>query len=457
MGTQNILNYYGNRLDAKLSYDSYYDFYLASDEDNFQREVVYSDNIIGYTEPRTPQLGTLSNVIPLWIDLNNTASTIQPAFTGVSVVQQKSDFSATTDGTSASYSPAIALYGTGYPQSIISQNYWGQAYAYCDCPYEDCHPVPTGESGDTCGGRSGYTNTGVEGNYKIENWWLNSVDIGIAPYMYSSAWDKLRLWPENIPISGDTNVHPFGIFNMLNLDKRFKMWQVSANTQAPSQSGATTRNVSDTFFEYADSGSGANPGPEDSSKFNMNGTRRYTISSATDSSGYYQELNGGYYAGAYKFYGYPYSVLPDRPDEGWTMETFLKLRATGTTTGGTCFSTNYNLESNVRVNPGDGCYSGPPNNPTIYHTNPVWNTGITVTNSGSTLPAGVNCDEFLVKAGCEVCADCPYGYNCHNHEFIESFCHDSCQEHNNPDDTQCLCCKLIGVDVPTREPQGDNL
>ena len=66
MGTQNILNYYGNRLDAKLSYSSYYDFYLASDEDNFNREVVYSDNIIGYEEPRTPQLGNKSN-IPLTI------------------------------------------------------------------------------------------------------------------------------------------------------------------------------------------------------------------------------------------------------------------------------------------------------------------------------------------------------------------------------------------------------
>ena len=71
MGTQNLLNYYGNRLDAKISYDSYYDFYLASDEDNFQREVVYSDNIIGYTEPRTPQVGNVSGVLPLWIDLNN--------------------------------------------------------------------------------------------------------------------------------------------------------------------------------------------------------------------------------------------------------------------------------------------------------------------------------------------------------------------------------------------------
>ena len=99
MGTQNILNYYGNRLDAKLSYSGYYDFYLASDEDNFKREVVYSDNIIGYEEPRTPQLGNLSNSLPLWIDLNNTGCTLQPAFTGVSVVQQEGYFSFNSAGT----------------------------------------------------------------------------------------------------------------------------------------------------------------------------------------------------------------------------------------------------------------------------------------------------------------------------------------------------------------------
>ena len=65
MGTQNLLNNYGNKLDAKLSYSGYYDFYLASDERDFQREVVYSDNIIGYQEPRTPQVGNVSNILPI--------------------------------------------------------------------------------------------------------------------------------------------------------------------------------------------------------------------------------------------------------------------------------------------------------------------------------------------------------------------------------------------------------
>ena len=72
------------------------------------------------------------------------------------------------------------------------------------------------------------------------------------------------------------------------------------------------------------------------------------------------------------------------------METFLKIRATGTTTGGTCFSTNYNLNKNVRVNKGDGCYAGPfalsagYGVETIYYTSPIWDTGYTVTSTGVT-------------------------------------------------------------------------
>ena len=320
MGTQNLLNYYGNRLDAKISYDSYYDFYLASDEDNFQREVVYSDNIIGYTQPRTPQVGNESSILPLWIDLNNTGCTMQPLLTGVTVVQQYSVWSGAS---------ATGFIGaSGFPQSIISQNYWDKAYSYCSCPYTG------GTTGD---------------DFLIHNAPLTAIDIGTYDTMRVEG-RPYRLFDGSIPISGyckclpmysaDTCslngqtgctkvTNPFDIFGVKIQDSRFKMFQVSANTQAPSQSGSTTRNVSDTFGSYPDSGDADNPGPEDSSKFNMSGSRRYTISSATDTSGYYQELNGGYYTGSYRYYGYPYSVLPDRPDKGWTMETFLKIRATG--------------------------------------------------------------------------------------------------------------------------------
>ena len=68
MGPQNLNNYYFNRLDAKLDYTSYYDFFLVSDERDFNREVVYSKNIIGYDD---------CEVLPVWIDLGNPLSSLQ--------------------------------------------------------------------------------------------------------------------------------------------------------------------------------------------------------------------------------------------------------------------------------------------------------------------------------------------------------------------------------------------
>ena len=68
MGPQNLNNYYSNRLDVKLDYTSYYDFFLVADERDFNREVVYSKNIIGYDD---------CEVLPVWIDLGNPSSSLQ--------------------------------------------------------------------------------------------------------------------------------------------------------------------------------------------------------------------------------------------------------------------------------------------------------------------------------------------------------------------------------------------
>ena len=243
MGTQNLNNYYFNRLDVKLNYSAYYDFFLASDEKDFNREVVYSDNIIGYDD---------GCVLPVWIDLNVTG---------------------TTSGCSTA--PILTCDSqTGTPQVILSQNYWCSATTTCECPY-------TG----TSSGNSAYT---------IYNINLTGIDNGLFTGMTSAQTISIY---EDIP--SDTT------FCAQTYDKRFKMHQVTASTYSP-------HDIS------------------------------YTISSATDTSGYYQELDGGFYQGFWKLYGYPYEILPTRPACGWSMETFLKFRATGTTSpssASTCFST----------------------------------------------------------------------------------------------------------------------
>jgi hypothetical protein len=61
----------------------------------------------------------------------------------------------------------------------------------------------------------------------------------------------------------------------------------------------------------------------------------YTITSATtESIGTYVSLNGGFYQGFYKLFGYDYEIFPERPNLGWTAEFLLKYRWTGDTAVG---------------------------------------------------------------------------------------------------------------------------
>ena len=45
MATQNINNYYFNRYDIRLDNSSYFDLTLASDERDYDEEVVFSKNL----------------------------------------------------------------------------------------------------------------------------------------------------------------------------------------------------------------------------------------------------------------------------------------------------------------------------------------------------------------------------------------------------------------------------
>ena len=155
---------------------------------------------------------------------------------------------------------------------------------------------------------------------------------------------------------------------------------------------------------------------------------------------------------------------PDRPDKGWTMETFLKIRATGTTTGGTCFSTNYNVEKNTRVNKGDGCYAGPfalsagYGAETIYYTSPIWDTGYTVTSQGVIVGDATDCTEIYNKGGCKKVheSDANFGkeYHCVNAEFIKDYCYQCVDGEDASNRGLCVCCKSLGINVPQEEPAG---
>ena len=112
MGTQNLNNFYFNRLDAKINYSSYYDLFLAADEKDFNQQVVYSTNIIDYND---------GDKLPVWIDLNSADSGTQPV-------------------TNCGYQYPTAATPTYYvnngfrPFVILSKNQWSKAKSQCDCP-----------------------------------------------------------------------------------------------------------------------------------------------------------------------------------------------------------------------------------------------------------------------------------------------------------------------------------
>lgn len=236
MGTQNLNNFYFNRLDTKINYSSYYDLFLAADEKDFNQQVMYSNSIIDYDD---------GCKLPVWIDLNTTAST-QPT-------------------TNCSFQYPTGATGNAYytnnnyrPFVILSNNTWCDAKSMCECPY-------TG---------SGFTIWDAAWT-GLDNGLFNLDD-----YQNGAAIDLFN----NLPTSLTYDIYSY--------DKRFKMHQVKAF-------GFPW--WTDTF--YTDT----------------------SIVDATDYSGYYQELKGGFYQGFYKLYGYPYEVLPTRPECGWSFETYLKL------------------------------------------------------------------------------------------------------------------------------------
>ena len=97
MGTQNLNNFYFNRVDCKLNYSSYYDIFLAPDEKDFKTDVIWSTNIIDYND---------GSKLPVWIDLNTTAST-QPNTS--CVFQYTTGMTSTTYYTNNNYRPFVIL------------------------------------------------------------------------------------------------------------------------------------------------------------------------------------------------------------------------------------------------------------------------------------------------------------------------------------------------------------
>jgi Leucine-rich repeat (LRR) protein len=261
MGPQNIRNHYfkkveakvsGNNhhdlelsqdelmsIDFKLSYDGYYDLYLASDEEDYNKQVLYSTSIIDSGN---------GNNLPVWVDLNSSLSRDS------------------TRNTTCS----DQIYYSAIPLTILSKNVWGGARSTCSTAsttFTICDIIWTG------------------------------MDNGL--------WDAKEIGAPNcLTLKNNTNASNFDRFQY---DKRFKLNQV-----------------------------------KDLSFASLNTETSILLNS--DSSGYFYDLKGGFFQGFYKLYGYPYEVLPNRPNKGWSFETYLKIHSADTTTS-YCYTVANNEDS----------------------------------------------------------------------------------------------------------------
>ena len=247
MGTQNLNNYYFNRLDTKINYSEYYDLFLASDEKDYNQEVMWSNNIIGYND---------GDRLPVWIDLTASTCSTQPVTNCGYQFVPYTGFPFSDYYTNNNYRPFV----------ILSKNNWSKAKSFCECPYSGQTP------------------------FKICDAIFTGLDNGLYNVQQFKNKQCIKLY-DTLP--GALT------FDVFSYDVRFKMHQVKG-------------------FGYPQL---VHPPPLASYVWYTD----TSILNNSDASGYYQDLRGGFYQGFYKLYGYPYEVLPTRPNKGWSFETYLKL------------------------------------------------------------------------------------------------------------------------------------
>jgi len=388
MGPQNLNNYYFNKLDARLDYSSYYDFFLAADEKDYNKEVIYSPYIICVWDHLDDYLSGItfsSNCLGFWIDLNDTNSTWQP---NLSCNQYYDN------------------------NTLLSLSYWENhtptiSNAKCSCPKceNSVYTANTNFVESICDvGLTGIDNSLVKymsGNTTEYDWCLREFisltaitgtvtgtttpTSGIC-YFSGATWSPTTptevstetafqfLYPCNVSGLTSTGTSITNNFEIIKNNLQYSGCCVFTGSSAYTvtlskakiiQSGSSVNLGIFTAHTTTNVGYLKVPCQVESLKlwvempdqykydhlhydrrFKMKQITGYTqhrtnysiVSVTGGTEGYYQQLYGGFYQGFYQLDGYPYKVLPNRPECGWTVETLLKIR-TGDTACDTHFIT----------------------------------------------------------------------------------------------------------------------
>tara|TARA_R100000664_G_scaffold34218_1_gene55193 strand:- start:5798 stop:8386 length:2589 start_codon:yes stop_codon:yes gene_type:complete len=392
MGPQNLNNYYFNRLDAKLNYSAYYDFFLAADERDFNTEVVYSPYIIGVQGNSifTTTGGSFaSDKLTIWLDLNSTGSTHQPTLycndylsnnTVLSLsywdearpnqhdvdcrcikcetkgfepegsfVESICDIGLTGIDNGLTYYmsgnttiPDLCL--TGFT-SLTAMSVTVTATTGANClltPISWSPNTPGVISGEPAGTFrypcTGSTNPSISGvtsastdNFGIINSTLKNNYVGCCFFTAGTAYNVTVKDAKLTPQFGAGVFTANTLVNLGYTSAPCKLETLKLWKSMPEKYKYDPLHYDRRFKVHAVTGYTDNP-------YNYN-----IVSVSGISEGYYQQLYGGFYQGFFKLDDYPYEVSPTRPECGWTTECLLKIR-----TGSTICSRAYNNTLNQK-------------------------------------------------------------------------------------------------------------
>jgi hypothetical protein len=220
MAYQNINQYNFNRFYLK-PVTEITDICLASDEKDYNQEVIFSNYVIANTD---------GNRMPFKFDFNSS-ETID--------INNIKNFAKNV---------------------IVSENYWNEE----NVDINNCNKITR------------LCNIGLTGidNGLVKN--ISGGTIEVNTGLYTNDNDK---------------------FNRYKFDRRLKLHPITGFTTS------TNRILNDLSYNYD-----------------------INIQNDNDEVGNYSSLNGGFYQGFYKLFGYDYQIFPERVNWGWTAEFLLRYR-----------------------------------------------------------------------------------------------------------------------------------